>query len=487
MPYTNEHSARLRDPGDFKDRPDWSEEGKFRRTEGGELFGGNLIVPRTISVIWGQLKEQEGDAAFPQALRFPTGDWTEAQARAWLEDHKVEFESFEPASGEKIATALCQEIPAEVPDWVMIARTGTWRHPQHLGAVLQITAAHLQSALAYYERHYEGRTDVVIDYHHQSYLAAKGQAPKAPAAGWIQDMELRAGGTELWGRALWTVEARQDIAAREFRYLSPHLGSDPDRLTGEPVLMQIVSVALTNTPFLTELQALNQNAATEGGDAARAHCGPSDQGGESMRIIEALAHALGKKPEEVASALGLAPDVEEKAVAEALMGLPGKVQELEAKVAEPRPVSEAVASLLGVDPKANEQTVKTAVAQLKLGGEIGAVRAKLSLGKDAGLQDVLAHLDTLQVNHLKQTAQELVDKAVEAGKVPPAQREALLSLAFQDIETARSLIASAPVITALAQHGNRADTGEPVLTAEDRLMIKLTGVSEENFLAAKKG
>jgi HK97 family phage prohead protease len=95
MPYPNEHAARLRDPGDFD--PD-----SFRRTKGGTIYG-SKNVPETISIIWGKLKDANApaDAPLPQALRFPTSDWTEAQARKWLEDNEIEVIDFEPASEEE--------------------------------------------------------------------------------------------------------------------------------------------------------------------------------------------------------------------------------------------------------------------------------------------------------------------------------------------------------------------------------------------------
>ena len=112
--------------------------------------------------------------------------------------------------------------PGEVPPWVMIARTGRWEgHPS--GPEL-ITPDHLAAALDYYRRHHLAHgTDLPVDYHHASVFAAQGRVDRAPAAGWIRSMELRANGTELWGSVLWTAEAARDIAAGKVRYLSPVL------------------------------------------------------------------------------------------------------------------------------------------------------------------------------------------------------------------------------------------------------------------------
>ena len=97
-PYPNEHAVRLKSRKDFKEKPDWSTKGKFRRTPNGKIFV-NKKVPKTVDVIWGQLKTQKGQTAAPQALRFPTKNWTAARARKWLKDNKVTFILFEPATG----------------------------------------------------------------------------------------------------------------------------------------------------------------------------------------------------------------------------------------------------------------------------------------------------------------------------------------------------------------------------------------------------
>jgi phage I-like protein len=61
--------------------------------------------------------------------------------------------------------------------------------------------------------------DLPIDYEHQNDRPeAKNNGP-VPAAGWIK--ALRSDETGLWGRVEWTATAREMIANREYRYLSP--------------------------------------------------------------------------------------------------------------------------------------------------------------------------------------------------------------------------------------------------------------------------
>ena len=87
-PYPNEHSARLQDPDKFD---------KIRRKADGTLFN-KVKVPSTIDVLWGHLKDGEADDWAAQALRFPTKDWTAAEAKKWLKDNEVKYIAFEPAT-----------------------------------------------------------------------------------------------------------------------------------------------------------------------------------------------------------------------------------------------------------------------------------------------------------------------------------------------------------------------------------------------------
>ena len=95
MPYENEHSARLKSPGDFDPKT-------FRRTAGGTIYG-SIKVPASIGIIWGKLKgsAKPSDMPIPQSLRFAKDKWTVAQAKKWLKDNNVKYQSFEPAKEER--------------------------------------------------------------------------------------------------------------------------------------------------------------------------------------------------------------------------------------------------------------------------------------------------------------------------------------------------------------------------------------------------
>lgn len=91
-PYPNEHSARIKSPDLFDEKT-------FRRTKDGTIYGSKK-VPATAAVLWGKLKgsAKPSDQPIPQSIRFPTDNWTAAQAKAWLKDNNIKYERFEAAS-----------------------------------------------------------------------------------------------------------------------------------------------------------------------------------------------------------------------------------------------------------------------------------------------------------------------------------------------------------------------------------------------------
>ena len=101
--------------------------------------------------------------------------------------------------------------------------------------------------------------DIVIDYEHQTILSADNGQP-APAAGW-----LIAGGF-TWDPMMglvatdirWTTDAADMIREGEYRFISP-VFSYADGVPNE-----LMSVALTNTPSLTNLQELAINSRNKG-------------------------------------------------------------------------------------------------------------------------------------------------------------------------------------------------------------------------------
>ncbi|MBN8918892.1 MAG: hypothetical protein J0I31_25215, partial [Rhizobiales bacterium] len=129
-----------------------------------------------------------------------------------------------------------------------------------------------------------GSAEIVVDYDHQSIFAAVPEVGgRAPAAGWIKELQVRPEG--IFGRVEWTAAAAAAIRGVEYRYLSPVFQHDK---AGKVQL--ILSAGLTNSPNL-EIAAV----------AARTDL-----------------NATGETMEPIAKALGLPADASEAAIIAAI-------------------------------------------------------------------------------------------------------------------------------------------------------------------------
>lgn len=96
------------------------------------------------------------------------------------------------------------------------------------------------------------KTDLAIVYEHQD-LYSKTNGQKVLAAGWCPNtLEWREGKGLYSTGITWTADAQREIASKQYRYISSLFYYDA--VTGE--VLEIVSVALTNTPGIDGLDAL---------------------------------------------------------------------------------------------------------------------------------------------------------------------------------------------------------------------------------------
>lgn len=114
--------------------------------------------------------------------------------------------------GDIARAAGATEIAAEAPEWVHLLPAGVvqardGRELWQLSDPAAVVAATRARGM-----------DLVVDYEHQTDRAEKNGQP-APAAGWLRDLEARPDG--IWGRIEWTARAREMIARRDYRFLSP--------------------------------------------------------------------------------------------------------------------------------------------------------------------------------------------------------------------------------------------------------------------------
>ena len=288
-----------------------------------------------------------------------------------------------------------------------------------------------------------GDTDIVIDYEHQSQLAGSNGQP-APAAGWIEQIEVRADG--IWGHVRWTERAREMLKNKEYRYISPTFLHNK---SGS--VEAIVAAALTNLPAL-DLAAL-----------AKTHTQPKTE----MKFIEKLAGLL-----------GLAKDADEGAALT-------KVQSL----IDQNTHHVALAKALAIDTtaKADEQ-LAAAKALVDKAEAIGKPpdpdpAAYVPREEFTAVAKTLAGLQTAQTNAAATAA---VDQAVSAGKVTPATRSWAERYAQSDLEGFLAYCQAAPMIIAPGEAGwPLPQAGDNGLAAHEISVCKMTGVSQKAYLAQR--
>jgi phage I-like protein len=126
--------------------------------------------------------------------------------------------------------------------------------PWHLNAD---SAKQLISACA------QRANDMLIDYEHQFLHSAKNGLP-VPAAGWIDSASLEwrddpAAATGLFATQVkWVADAAAHIASDAYRYISPVFSYDAKTGT----VLDIINVALTNSPAIDGMQAVRIAAAS---------------------------------------------------------------------------------------------------------------------------------------------------------------------------------------------------------------------------------
>ncbi len=181
----------------------------------------------------------------------------------------------------------------------------------------------------------------------------------APAAGWIRALEVRVGA--IWGRVEWTERAAAAITAREYRYISPVFQFDP----GDGGVTRLLRAGLTNNPNL-------QLTAIAAAEIAAAK--PKD---------EVMQNELMK---ELCEELGLGVD----AAAEQIVAA----------------VREKCIAAARVDAAMTARTPDPA--------RYVAV---------ADFERALTELSTLKLERAREQAAQVVEEAIRAGKLAPAQRE----------------------------------------------------------------
>ncbi len=317
-----------------------------------------------------------------------------------------------------------QVAAAALPEWIRILPVGQvelsdGREP------FEVDAAALSDMVAAFRSR---GVDLVIDYEHQSL-----QGERAPAAGWIKDLEARRDG--LWARVEWTRQAQEYLLSKEYRYFSPVLRLDLE--SRKPTAL--MHLGLTNVPAIKRLPPL---VARWGGKAMSAAVRPERKRGGSMERIKQW--------------LGLEPEAEDGAVACRFLEVWG---DLAAALNLPREAS---------------------VSQLK--GAVAAVQAGATQ-----LQESTEELAALKARLAAEAAARSVDEALQAGRISPAQKDWALEYFRQDPEGFATYVARAPKIVPAGEVlGLLGEAGPAAaLLPEEMAICRSLNLAPEAYLQAK--
>lgn len=270
--------------------------------------------------------------------------------------------------------------------------------------------------------------DLSADYEHAA-LQDPPPPEGAPASCWY-NIELRADG--LWATNIrWTPRATAYLKNKEYRFFSPAFRHDPTTRR----VKKLVNFALTNLPATDNLAPLV--AAKE-------------------RPLEAEPETQPMKT--LLAALALKETATE---AEALAALSARTHSHEEFERE-------IITLTGAK----------SLSEAK--GLLQALKAK------AGRFDASeAELVALKAKETEREVETLVADGVREGKIAPAMKPFWLEQGKKDLATLKAFLAAAPKIVTTPSDAKVPPAGEGehvvVLTAEDRLAIQTTGVSEEAF------
>ncbi len=166
------------------------------------------------------------------------------------------------------SNAVSQDQTPVLPEWIRVLPRGAVELSDHREPFMVDEASLLSMAADFRSR----GVDLVIDYEHQSL-----QGERAPAAGWIKELEARDDG--LWARVDWTQQARDYLEKKEYRYFSPVLRLDPE--TRRP--LALLHMGLTNVPAIKHLPPLvaRWGGSRSPGSAAAGRTGGQGPGGKN--------------------------------------------------------------------------------------------------------------------------------------------------------------------------------------------------------------
>lgn len=325
---------------------------------------------------------------------------------------------------------------SDCPEWVQLVPAGEFagvdgRGPWRVADAAAVIAASMAMS---------GGMDLPIDYGHAMEHELHGNsAMAAEAAGWITKLEVRNGG-EIWGQVEWTAPAAAKIQGRMYRGISPVFYHD-----AQGVVRSIARAGLTNTPNL-RIKSLNAREGTEPAVTI-----------EQLKALRARLVGLFALPETSDDA--------------ALIARCSAALEAESGMAK-------VASSFTLAATATTDDV------------LKAVQAAKSTTVDATKYVPMEQYTALNLELQKATAAQtdvVVDAAITAGKITPANRDWAKTLCSTNRQAFDDFVAKAPVIVAAgAEKRDEPPAKSGTLDATEKQICAQAGISEAEFLKTRE-
>lgn len=296
----------------------------------------------------------------------------------------------------------------------------------------------------------DGRDNrLVIDYEHQSLLAADNGQP-APASGWFKKLEWREGDGLYAVDVEWTARAQAMIEAKEYLYISPVFSYD--KKTG--AVMAILNAALTNNPALDGMDEVTVQAAarflTEGQESLAMDLEELLNNIRWMLNLPTLA-----TPEEVTAELQKAVDLIKAGNPEAAaagFSLPALIAGRNTEIAALKSAPLDLAKYVPIDVMRAVQT------------ELASLRAEVNAREVDGL----------------------VTAALSDGRLLPPQEAWARALGGKDVAALQGYLDTAQPVAALTGtqtggKGPKQDSGDAQLSESQLAVCTSMGIAPEDF------
>lgn len=356
------------------------------------------------------------------------------------------------------AIAACSyglPVPAADTNEIILQLTPAGKFQPADGRTMSVPNWFIDQAIAtsVIKRFNERNQPVVIDYEHQTLRKEENGQP-APAAAWMRELIWQEG-KGLFARVELTAKARAAIAEKEYLYISPVFRFSP--VSG--AVTEIEMAALTNTPALHGMQALELRAAATFGYQSDDEEKPMNK--LLAAIIAGLALQATATEDDAVAALNAHFAKDPLKGVRDTLGLPATAGETE--------LVAACTSLKAANPDPSKFVSVDVMTQMK--GEIAVLTTKLN-ARDA------------------QDLETSIQAALTDGRLLKVQEEWARDLGKKDIAALNSFLATAQPIAALTSSQTKGQ--EPVkdekagLTKDELAVCSQMGISPEDYLKAKE-